>query len=252
MNTEPNDAGAGQSNVVCSTVNYAKLELLNDDCLREICKHLDIVEVAQLSATCMRLQEFANDCVFPKLAKKVTLQLKKKACMSEKEFAIEMVRVTQLFESFGGFVEQLAVESFYNNCVEFDAVRSTFEKTMLLCPNLNSLHMESISFTTDAVGTLNNVPISLKELKIMDCKGITDAWSDSFQRFPKLEYLHLSKLYEMSIDFFKNITNLSVLIMEDVRLKETDLEQILDRTVTVSSSCNSLIYPLSANITMPT
>lgn len=219
MNSNPIDAGAAQEKNTLTS--------LNDYCLIEIFQHLNLVEVARLSATCQRLQEFATEFVFPKMAKKVTLLFKQKAVYYMEENAIDMMNVTQFFESFGGFVEQLIVRKVYTDRYYVDLA---FKNTLLLCPNLKSLHIENVSFTRDDLDTLSYVAASLNELEINDCYGITDDWSGSLERFSKLEHLTVKYLDKITTAFFKKTSNLSTLSITALEeLEGTDWETILEQ-----------------------
>lgn len=201
------------------------LESINEDCLRQICQYLDIIEVANLSSTCTRLQEFANKCIFPKIAKHVEIRFRN----NEKENVIRAEIVNRIFESFGSFVEQLTFEFAYT------VHRMVLERVLDLCTNLHSLCMKNVSFKRDYVFILYHATNSLKELKFEDCVGIQVSHG-ALHRFRKLEHITLIGTIWMDLDwdyltakFFKNtdLLGLKIDLYSDFEIKA--IEKIFDQ-----------------------
>lgn len=55
--------------------NYATIESINNDCLRDIFKYLDLFEAVNLATTCTRFFDFANSDIFPLKAKKINIYM---------------------------------------------------------------------------------------------------------------------------------------------------------------------------------
>lgn len=184
------------------------LESINDDCLREICKYINIFEVVQLASTCARLKNFIEDCIFPKISSEMELTFTLQGrTMVESAITLNTQELEKLMKYFGGFVRQLTIRRmFYGHNFNID-----LEKILDLCPHLSSLHMCGFDFTGAQI--LIHVSSSLKVLKLELCNGITNDWSDALKRFSGLEQISITGSNKLSTDFFKHSHNLSSLTL---------------------------------------
>lgn len=187
------------------------LDSINDYCLLHIFQKLDIIEAANLAETCKRLKDLANEFVFPKIARHVFIRFVQLSTMKLRD-------LEKPFEIFGSFVEKLnftlalPIRPYY--------IESEIRKILDFCPNLTSLGMREISFTTSDIDILNHVATGLKELKLEECHGITNDWSAALQRFPKLEHITWTG-EDKGANFFKNkiVPSLAIGLMNQENVK---------------------------------
>lgn len=162
------------------------------------------------------------------MAKKITIIFTDTENITIDECSIDMMGLANLFEIFGGFVEQVKVYS--EHAIVYtreDNIRHGLKNTLFLCKCLKSLYMQKVNLT--GADTLHHVTRSLTELEILSCVWITDDWSASLQRFPKLEHLTLKNFEIITADSFESVANLSTLILDLEELVENDLKIILQR-----------------------
>lgn len=220
----------GHSSIIANMEPQAKhcssetLKTITDDCLHEICKYLSISEVVQLGSTCLRLQNFTKDFIFPKIARQMEITLKVESIMVVERSTIALNAMD--FESFGSFVKQLTV--IYVGEWEMKYTHS-IEKILDSCQNLRSLCMYGIDFTTDDSQILSHVTPSLRKLKLELCSGITNDWCEELKRFSKLEILTLIGTDKINAKLFKNNLNLSKLTINLLNYStEKDVENLFN------------------------
>lgn len=138
------------------------LETINDDCLREICKYLNIIEVHKLSKTCTRLQSFANDLIFPKIARKMVLTLTVGWSWviedSEGgEIELESTSYRESIEclgSLGRFVKHLTLIVDDNSRF---MLSSFYDEHICLFPNLDLACIKAVEYTREFVSKFAHI-----------------------------------------------------------------------------------------------
>lgn len=153
------------------------LESINDDCLRYIFQHINIVEVVNVAETCTRLQKFATDCIYPKLAKEIEIRLLARADEYPSWSVDGLFNLKSYFEKIGNFVERLSLVASNNSNYNEFFTMFDFEKILILCPNLHTLCFERVEF--DSANILKYATSNLKEIKFIGCSGIN--WSKSLE-----------------------------------------------------------------------
>lgn len=179
---------------------YIISDNFNDDCLLLIFYHLEFLDAARLASTCTRLKNLAIRYVSPKVHVEIQLGFS--------DDLIKMKELEKQFEEFGDLVGHLTIFGSYNFS------NRHFEKLLSLCPYLLSLCLRNISFETKDADMLNNIGINLNKLKLLNCTGITDNWSEKFQRFKNLEHITLNGPQKHICNFFTHCTNLSSLAID--------------------------------------
>lgn len=213
------------------TETSVTLDTINDDCLFHIWQYLGIYESLNLDSTCRRLHTFANEFIFPKVARQVEIRLTANIFFYLDDHFTEikesnMTDLENFFKSFGTFVKYLTLTGSTDKEDDIFQTQNLriFEKLLNLCPNLHSLCMNSVEFSSDDVHMLKNVPSQLKELHLVQCSGITDDWSEELLRFSKLERITLTGPNATTSEFFKNnhLSSLTIGYKSCMAIKELE------------------------------
>lgn len=240
MNARVTDVDVGDSSTIyggdehiiniAELHSYATLQSINDDCLRAIFRYLDICDFIELASTCTRLQEFSNCFIFPKIARQVKIKMSARKSYGEEEEA-SMDDLKTAFKSFGSFVKQLTLEGSYDDNDDNDGTLRDFEDLLDLCPNLDTLLMEHVNFSSaEDEEILKHVTSNLKVLKLLRCSEITDDWSEAFKRLIKLERIDLTGSNDVTADYFKHSLNISTLAIDYESCSTScSLEEILNQ-----------------------
>lgn len=157
---------------------------INDDCLLQICKFLNLYDISNLACTCQRLQEFARSSVFPKIAKSLELKtiVERETVLHWDSTIVTVDGVRCQVKQFGNFVEHISLSGPADNVL----FCSKFGEVLNLCPNLKTLCVTDFH-CKNVVKLLSNVSTHLKELHWIDSAGMTNECSVMLQRFSKLE-----------------------------------------------------------------
>lgn len=238
---------AGNSNVIDDNrdddefINFkesksTELTSINNDCLREICKYLNIFEVVNLATTCTRLQTFAVDFWYPKIASKIQISLTHWSTVPVRTTSIDLHMMMDLkkpFERFGSAIEQLTLRGSYQRDLTIIMglkCASSFRKLLVLCPNLQSLCIQDVSFISADASILDNVTPSLKELKFERCTNIGNNWSAAFKRLSQIETISVTGRNRITALFFMDTLNLRTLTIDYDSLRtHKDLEKVFNQ-----------------------
>lgn len=205
----------------------AKLHTINDDCLREIFKYLNIFEVGEVASTCTRLQNFA-ETLYPKIAKKIIIAFHERFNPLS-----NLIEYQKPFESFGKFIEELHVGGRYPSQPSMPYDMETlayFEKLLSFCPNLHRLSMTHFKFGSEDHRIMKHVPHCLKFLNFRNCTGIENDWSEALKPLTKIEWISIHGRNNITANFFKHNTNLSYLAIHNGSLStENELENIFEQ-----------------------
>lgn len=225
--------------------NYATIESINNDCLREIFKYLNLFEAVNLATTCTRLLDFANSDFCPLKAKKINIYMKARIVRissyrwtysDDDEYVEEDSEdynyivpnnifthmPTFLFDCFGTHVKHLTLQTAEaeDSSYSFEMVMTevidagflhNFAKVLKLCPNLNTLSIKNVRFPKAAIQTLKSLTSSLDNLELIRCFGITNDWSEALKGIAKLNKLTLIGSNITTDKFFTNFNSLSEL-----------------------------------------
>lgn len=188
------------------------LETINDDCLREICIYLNILEVEKLARTCTRLQAFAEHCIYPKIESKFKITFVAPNGMREYETRRidDIFEFHEPFESFGIYVKHMTLIGPIPILLAVNSLRPV-EKVLGLCPNLCTLRMQNVHVVTAKDFLLRYIPNSVTRLELEQCHAITN---DCFERMKQIRHLSLSRCYKVSGDFFRYGSHLSSLTLD--------------------------------------
>lgn len=200
----------------------ATLLNINYDGLHDIFHYLEILDVARMAATCEKLSIFADAVIFPKMAKKIQINI---VCGLTQP-GVNIAQLVQHFDLFGEHVKNLT----------FRGVRYCFTeqlqncKTIIaLCPNLQKLRIENFVVKREDHDVLKDITAKIKHLELENFQGITDECSDSLMCLPNLEKFTLTGNNDtITDDFLKHFRNLSSLSIE--AFTALDLEKVFDLT----------------------
>lgn len=197
-------------------------EKINNDCLREIIKYLNIFEVEKLAATCTKLQTFSNDFIYPKIARKMEIRFNQVSGFDriERYGTFYTNDFQRPFESFGSCIEQVTFIG-----INFGPT----SQLLRLCSNLHTLRMRYYYFNSGDSKILNHVAPSIKILKLECCSGNEDDWSETLKRLPNVEHITLTGRNKITANLFKREKKLSSLTIDYRSLSSgNDLENIFD------------------------
>lgn len=215
-------------------ISCSKFESINDDCLREICQYLDIMDVVNIAATCTRLLNFAKEVIFPKKTKHiivetgldeipVTITFPMDNQFSSK---ITLKSLVTAFRCFGEFVEDLTLEFIEYICFQRVLDVCPMKKTkiwhsyvivMERCQYLKTFSFKYFDFDLDKTHTLQERIENfrdLNELNLWRCKGITNNWSSRLNTFKNVDKMTLTANNAISGTFFENFKHLSSLTID--------------------------------------
>lgn len=218
MNSELSSTNASSENV---NYNNATFETINDDCLREIFNHLNLLDATNLASTCSRLLDFASCEIFPKTAKEIDITMNHKMlCPSCQMKLVCDLNLQIPFSYFGYFVEHLTLSDWTPVCdklseTDQDLWLCDFENALNLCPNIKKLTIHRCELQCKEIHLLRNVIRSVKELEISYCDNIdwfncSDQWEEGLSQLKEVKVTYS----DISYDFFKPCINLSYLDMD--------------------------------------
>lgn len=192
------------------------LESLNDDCLRYIFKHLNLLEAANVAATCTRLQNFAIDSIFPRSAKEIQLKL---LSLSDgiPTSSVGLLCLKDHFKSFGLCVKRLDIVASNNtNFGEIFILKDDIKKILVLCPNLETLTFDRVKFLCYDI--LKYVTPNLKEIKFIYSE-IPKYWCDALKQLNSATFIGGYG----GDDFLKQNTTISSLTFAGYTEKDLEL-----------------------------
>lgn len=185
------------------------LETINDDCLREILKNLQIMDFVNLARTCERLHQFAKDEMLPKAANQICIVafIDDMFMLRTPSYSQECVEVNAdsleiAFRYFGEFVESLSLTN----------VRS--EKILPYCHNLKKLNHSLYTYASRENHVLQNQIESIQHLIELNLigDGVTYQWrsSNCNSNVTKLTLKTADNIARSFVDYFRNLTSLSL------------------------------------------
>lgn len=227
---------------------YSIIESVNDHCLLHICSYLCFMDIVNLSATCIRLQNFANDYVFPRTAKQMSIVangphtvLLTAPLFNGLTSQITMNGLDALLSYIGKFIEKLNIKFYF--CITLchqmspHMIYELFDG-LKYCKNLMALRIKSFNLNReethvlyDRIGMLQD----LKEFQVERCDGIIENWPTTSQHISKVKRLILFNVAEFKIHFFRHFAHLYCLII-DVQSVNFGLDRLLV-VLEHSSSC---------------
>lgn len=205
---------------------YSELESINDDCLCLIYRHLNIMDIVNLSATCTRLLNFAKAFVFPKKAKQINIRTGLDEIPVTLTFPLDNQYTSKLtqpgletaFSLFGECVEELLLELQYSvSSIEKADIWHSYMIVMEHCRSLRTLHFKCFDFDlaeTEALKDRIENSQDIKELKLFRCTGILSNWPAALRENTKVEKLALCANTSISRHFFEYFRNLSSLSID--------------------------------------
>lgn len=233
-----------ESEKIISYVNgdIPEIQLINDDCLRQIFENLNYMDGVNLSKTCRRLMNFANSDYFPRKTRQIRIDINKKAIVlkgsSVKAFksGLTLHSLESEFNYFQQFVEDLTINLQYlASPIENDLIWHYTDNITERCKHLKSLRFESWYFTSNQTAELQShirgLP-NLKELHLWQCSGITKNWRADSRATLKIEKLTIrtaeDEIYGNFIDYFRNLFSLTIEIQNRNTLQIEDIAKIFD------------------------
>lgn len=210
-----------------STEPSESLETINNDCLLEIVKYLDIMDIVNLARASERLYNFAKDEIFPKAVKETYIYwyynmddgyLDKISLTTYGGMEVELTRenLETAFRFFGEFVEDLQTDTVMALISNKTHITENILKS---CHNLKKLHLKHYIFSFQETQELqNNIERlqHLNELTITDCHDIITHWraSNGILNVKKLILGHtLDDVNCHFVGCFRNLTSLSLDLM---------------------------------------
>lgn len=189
------------------------LSSINQYCLLEICKHLDVMDVANLAGTCTRLKNFADAYIYPNKAKKIEIK------------DIKMKSIKTAFYNFGLFVTDLTFNLYMSGSMSVEK-HETCLFVMEQCPNLATLRILGYDFrNTDTHSfqrVINNLQ-SLKELHLEKPPGLTNSWHTNLNSVHTLTLIEEEQMQIRFFDFFKNLSSLTIVFKFQNKWQTKDL-----------------------------
>lgn len=233
------------STVDSKTNPNATLQYIIDDCLRVICKYLDVVDLAKLGLTCRRLYGFVSECTRVKNFKHTEIEMNYYNHYNEHQYCADTESLASDMRYFGAYVKELT----WRGCSAFMQVKTdemnTFYQILGMFPNIDTMRLLEIKFDNDEA--LRNVTQNLRKLEL-HCEGIADQGifamchlnkitelnlhgatnscvNDFYDRFKSLSRLTLNHSYRVNVEpkFVKELFECNARYMKDLCLNFDDI-----------------------------
>lgn len=216
---------------------HSALETLNNDCLLQICEHLILKEVFCLAATCTRLENFANSFYFPRKAKVISVDIRKKivllTALLDKECRPFKVKgIPALLSYLGVFIEDLTFLSLYG---DLPNIWCSWAIIIERCQNLKTIRLNHWRFKPDQTHGLQDQMDrfeNIKELDLLYSSGVTNNWRATVNLFSKVEKLTISagddEINDHFIEHFRNLSSLKVDFNFKTPWQTDDLSKMFD------------------------
>lgn len=201
------------------------LNNINDECLLQICKYLNLYHVRNLAASCRRLREFANTSLIPAIVRRLELVIihEKQTVLHWDSCVVSVDSLRSQVRLFGNFVQHISI----NALVFDDSIWEIFGNILQMCPNLKTLRIENARCASVSE-LLSNVSPQLKELHWINSFYMTKDCSIVIKRLFELEkvtvtggintfmlFEHCKKLTYLNIKYDEE----SLLSVEDINTK---------------------------------
>lgn len=238
MEQPPDDRTAGCSNmkrpklpevvnvteeVIDASASVRSLETINDNCLRKICGHLDIVDIVNLATISGRLLRFAKAVYFPEIAPRVSVVA---YIFGKYQVTLPLYRSDPV--TFTSEAVIIAFRCFGESVTELTLKRvQMFSLLLRHCPNLRTLNISNIKLELRVLQDRIESLAYLDELKFNKCNIDMNPWSAS-KAISNVRKLSIRSLpvHNYFIRYFKNLTSLT--IVPDSSMRIIDLERIFD------------------------
>lgn len=221
--------------------NVPEIQNINADSLRHIFRYMNLMDVVNLSKTCVRFLDFAQTDFFPQYTKEIRIDIAAKVILLKAPLVntfiseLTLKNVEAAFSYFDQFIEDLTFILKYVATPNEQAIiwRSTM-MMMAHCQNLTSLHYNSWFLTYDQADELQDQIEKfeyLKELDISRCYGITNNWRAAYSGISKIEKLSFTARDEISsnfLDYFTNLTSLTIDFRPSSICQTGDLARIFE------------------------
>lgn len=171
------------------------LNVLNNDCLQEIFKHLNAFDLKSVAETCIRFNQLAKE----------TFRLKYRH-LKLRSLSNEAEKIQTLFFSFGSLIQSLEI---VDNKLNYSMVRLILRD----CPHLKALSLEDVAITCKWIGlqtlfariealTLKNVVqrrcvknmfakcLKLRRLTMKNCRQFNREMNQNFPNLQEVEILN--------------------------------------------------------------
>lgn len=259
--THPNEIPAKISAIpIYFDGSVPELQKINEDSLRNIFAYLNLMDVVNISHTCRRFRNFAHRDLFRRNAIKIRIDILEQKIyltaplINTHKSELTLSSMEASFLLFGHFVKDLTIHIQYKASANEQAiiVRSLLS-VIGLCKNLKILRFHSWNLTYDETDNLQDQiekSDHLKELDISNSVGITRHWrAASTARISKLEKLTVSANEAVSnkfLDYFTNLSSLTIIFKRTTFWRMADLPRILDNNKHSLQHLN-LIYQSDVN-----
>lgn len=179
----------------------SSLESINEDCLRQIYRHLKLTDVINLAMSCTRLQNFANDVIFPKIAKRIRLSITHNGYIFLPDSSLSMQLSKKSLEMLFSHVEDLQIDCYYADIDHYRSVAIILN----FCENLRKLRIGNLRIH-ELHNLIEKLP-KLEELDLSQFYGIPNCRKG----IPKVHKLILSVKNRFTCNFYEHFRNLSSL-----------------------------------------
>lgn len=214
-----NDIAKMTENNAESTFCY--LTSIHEDFLNQIVRHLNLIDVTQLAATCSQMRNFADDFVFPQKATDLHIRISSEMTVNLSipmddlwSWKISLKSLECSLSYFGEFVKSIKFEC---DLADQSKIIHSIVFMLGLCQNVTSVFLNNLTFTPNDTHALKHqmeMLKNLKELELSECLGIIGSWPMSLESPSPVEKLTIVGVDKFSDNFFEYFKNLSSLAVE--------------------------------------
>lgn len=199
---------------IVEAANVAALNNIDDKCLLQICHYLNLYDTSSLAATCLRLREFVNTFIFPKIAKNLDLKtiVQNQTVLHWDSCAATVDGLISQLRQFGNFVEHISLTG--GRLQNENSVWKKFGPILRLCPNLKTLRVADFLEWDNFSKVLNNVSPHIKELHWINSCGMKTDCSIVINKLNGLEKITVTGLNAYTGKLFKHCNKLTYLDVE--------------------------------------
>lgn len=186
------------------------LVCINNDCLHDIFKYLNICDIVNVASTCSRLRNFVDENIYKKFVK---FELKPD---DEDDQKITFGDLQTMLQHFGSIIEEMVL----NGTIFSDvAGRRHLQFVLRHCPNLHTLRLCDFIFSRRDYIALSKLKVSskVKVLELRECDGIYDDWANVLRELSDLQSFIVISNNDISGKIFSKCKNLEVLELIDCR-----------------------------------
>ncbi|XP_037029391.1 uncharacterized protein LOC119069441 [Bradysia coprophila] len=225
------------------------LLLLNNDCLIRIFKCVELLDLVNLSRTCVRFKNIAADTFNPRF-KMVTIN---DICNSPEPYPplkVTEQQFSRILSLIGWRVQSVEI---YEGC------NYIFRKVTSKCKNVTSLSLRFIDHPVLSLGTCPHLQEfnKLKELRIIECEIAKDVLRQIFLHNPDIETIECDWAYKGFVKLLKLLPKLKQLHLDSIQGLGVNhspnlfhLKEVNDFTFYCSENCNKFITQLATKWTL--